>query len=78
MSDAPGSRALALRSVFSKLSGRFVQFVDLLAEVVEGGDEARRPDLLRLQELWEKTGSRRLERKLLEWGLMPRAADGVH
>ena len=69
-SDA-GMRLEALRAVFGQLSRRFVQFVDLLAETVQQGNEARCPDLMRLHELWAKTGSRRIERQLLACGLTP-------
>jgi hypothetical protein len=37
----------ALRSVFAQISGRFVDFVDLLAEAVEQGQSERLPDLMR-------------------------------
>ena len=73
-----GIRLEALRSVFAQLSSRFVQFVDLLAETVEQGNESRCPDLIRLHELWAKTGSRRIERRLLAWGLTPYRAGGLH
>jgi hypothetical protein len=76
-SDA-GARLEALRSVFAQLSKRFVQFVDLLAEAVEQGTEARHPDLLRLHELWAKTGSRRLQRKLLALGVAPLSPGNLH
>jgi len=64
-----GVRVRALRSVFGQLSRRFVDYADLLAEAVEQGQATRQPDLLRLHELWSKTGSRRLARKLVEFGV---------
>ena len=73
-----GTQLEALRSVFAQLSSRFVQFVDLLAEAVEQGSEARYPDLMRLHELWAKTGSRRIERQLLALGLTPHGAGRLH
>ncbi len=66
-----GARVRALRSVFVQLSRRFGDFVDLLAETVEQGQSARAPDLIRLHDLWAKTGSRRLGRKLVELGVVP-------
>ena len=73
-STGPGARVRALRSVFARLSSRFVDFVDLLAETIEQGRATRQPDLLRLHDLWHKTGSRRLGRLLLEYGVMPQGA----
>ncbi|MGE5153470.1 MAG: hypothetical protein ACM3ST_05585 [Bdellovibrio bacteriovorus] len=70
-SGGAGVRVRALRSVFAQLSGRFVEFVDLLAEAVEQGQEDRPPDLMRLHALWAKTGSRRLGRKLVQYGVVP-------
>ena len=80
LSDASHAelRLQALRSVFAQLSSRFVQFVDLLAETVEPGTEARCPDLMRLHDLWVKTGSRRIERQLIAWGITPHRAGGLH
>jgi len=80
LSDATdvGTRLEALRSVFAQLSRRFVQFVDVLAEAVEQGGERRHPDLLRLYELWARTGSRRLECKLRDLGLAPLFPGGLH
>lgn len=66
-----GARVRSLRSVFAQLSRRFVDFVDLLSEAVEQGQAAHAPDLIRLHDLWARTGSRRLGRKLLEYGVMP-------
>lgn len=73
-----GRRVRALRSVFAQLSRRFVQFMDLLAEVVEQGNATRDPDLMRMHDLWTRTGSRRLQRKLLDLGLTPGIAAGIH
>lgn len=68
-----GTRVRSLRAVFEQLSRRFVDFVDLLAQAVEQG-QTREPDLMRLHDLWSKTGSRRLARKLLELGVTPQRA----
>ncbi len=66
-----GGRVRALREVFDQLSRRFTDYVDLLAETVEQGQSPRQPDLMRLHDLWSRTGSRRLGRKLVEYGVMP-------
>jgi hypothetical protein len=80
LSDLPDAvaRVRALRSVFAQLSRRFVDFVDVLAETVEQGSPARQPDLMRLHALWARTGSRRLGRKLVELGVTPPPAAGLH
>ena len=77
-SGRPGARVRALRSVFAQLSAHFVDFVDLLAEAVEQGQAARLPDLMRLHALWSKTGSRRLGRQLIHYGVMPQRAQGIN
>ena len=48
-----------LAGVFAELGGRFVQFVDVLAEVSERSSLMSNNDLLRLYEKWLRTGSRR-------------------
>jgi hypothetical protein len=77
-SSGAGARVRALRSVFAQLSGRFSEFVDLLGETMEQGQTGRTPDLMRLHELWIKTGSRRLGRKLVEYGVMPQRATAIN
>lgn len=80
LSDQPhgGARVRAMRAVFAQLSRRFVEFVDVLAEAVEQGGATRQPDLMRLHALWARTGSRRLGRKLVELGVTPHPAAGLH
>jgi hypothetical protein len=77
--DAPACdrRTGALRDVFGELSARFVEFVDLLAETASAPNRSS-PDLFRLHELWTKTGSRRLQRMLLDLGLMPQATTSLN
>lgn len=77
-SAGPGARVRALRSVFAQLSSHFVDFVDLLTETAEQGQSTHQPDLIRLHELWSKTGSRRLGRKLVEYGVMPQHATAIN
>lgn len=80
LSDTPssGTRVRALRSVFAQLSRRFIDFVDLIAETLEHGNQVRNPDLMRLHDLWMKTGSRRLARQLVECGVISEPAVAVH
>jgi hypothetical protein len=71
-------RATALIPVFRQLSEGFVRFVDVLAEVGEHAPGANNRDLLRTYELWTKTGSPRLARKLREQGITPVRVSGTH
>jgi hypothetical protein len=61
----------ALTPVFSELSEKFQQFVDVLNEVSERAHLNSEFDVLRAYELWLKTGSPRARRKLIECGLQP-------
>ncbi|MEN8175488.1 MAG: hypothetical protein ABFS23_06980 [Pseudomonadota bacterium] len=64
------SRDRALADIFRELARKFVAFGDLLAEVCENLRASEEHDLARLDELWERTGSRRLARKLRECGVV--------
>ena len=72
-----GTRAgLAFGSVFAELAAKFRDFVDVLAEIRDSG----KPDVLdvlRLYELWLKTGSRSAARQLREHGIEPNATLGT-
>jgi hypothetical protein len=68
-SEAARSRALS--EVFEDLASNFVHFVDLIGEVGEQARDQLERDVLRLHELWRRTGSRRLERKLRSLGIVP-------
>jgi hypothetical protein len=57
--------------VFSELAAKFHAFVDILAEVSERSALRSNTDLLRTYEVWLKTGSRRAEKKLREFGICP-------
>jgi hypothetical protein len=63
-------------SVFDELARRFLQFVDVLAEVAEK-TRLRTPDsVVRLYERWAATGSPRAASLLAERGINPVAAPG--
>ncbi len=66
----------ALGTVFAELAGKFRDFVDVLAEIRDSG-RAAAIDLLRLYEVWLRTGSRRAARLLREHGLEPNATLSV-
>ena len=57
------------RPVYAELASKFSRFVDVLAEV--GDKTLARPekDLLRLYDLWKRTGSERIRRSLQEAGI---------
>jgi hypothetical protein len=60
--------------VFAELAGKFIHFVDVLAEVSERSSCSSNADLLRLYERWLRTGSRRSGQLLLERGVVPNAS----
>ena len=69
-------RGRVFSNVFAELSAKFQEFVDVLADIREQA-EGRQSEVLRLYELWLKTGSRRAERALRAQGIEPnKNADG--
>lgn len=64
-------RDQAFSPIFRELSTQFARFVDVLNEVGENAPGASDGNILRLYELWVKTGSPRIERKLRELGITP-------
>jgi hypothetical protein len=65
------ARRSALAEIFGELAGRFVAYVDVLSEVSEKASVRKDTDLLRLYELWIKTGSRRAAELLASEGIQP-------
>lgn len=57
--------------VFTELSLKFLALVDVLAEINEKSVLASDTDILRLYELWLKTGSKRAARQLQQCGIQP-------
>lgn len=58
--------------VFENLSSRFPKYVDLFNEIADRTvPKGSNSSLLRLYELWTKTGSERLAKLLKEQGIMP-------
>jgi len=66
-----------LAAVFAELSQKFQPMVDALNEVSEGAAEASDGDILRLYEIWLKTGSARCYAQLKRLGVDPTAAAGT-
>lgn len=68
--DPPDSaRGRASADTFNELSSRFGAFVDVLADVADNSEHGSNEDVLRLYELWMRTGSTRAARKLRELGI---------
>lgn len=67
-------RGRALGPVFEELGEKFPIFVDVIGEVSDTGRVHTQADILRIYEVWVKTGSARLGRKLGELGIQPPAA----
>ena len=63
-----------LGGVFAELEDKFQPLVDALNEIGEGAARHSPRDVLRLYELWHKTGSPRAHRILLKLGIRPVAA----
>ncbi len=63
-----------LGCVFAELQDKFQFLVDALNEIGEGAAQNSPRDVLRLYELWHKTGSPRAHRLLLRLGIRPVAA----
>lgn len=66
----------AFGGVFAELAEKFRDFVDVLSEIRDSG-RAAAIDVLRLYEIWLRTGSRRAARLLREHGLEPNATLNV-
>lgn len=61
----------ALKIAFMELSDQFSSFADVLAEVSESGRLNNSVDIMRLYEIWQATGSRRIALKLRKLGIEP-------
>ncbi|MGH8149704.1 MAG: hypothetical protein ACRETB_07015 [Steroidobacteraceae bacterium] len=64
-------RSHAFTQVFAELAEKFQPLVDTLNDVSESSREHTDEDVLRLYEIWLKTGSRRSYRLLRELGVNP-------
>lgn len=76
--NAAGSaRGKVFGAVFGELSVKFQSFVDVLTEVSENSSLGARPDVMRLYEVWLKTGSKRAADKLRKLGVEPIGRGGA-
>lgn len=64
-------RGAVLGRVFAELAGKFQPLVDALNEISESSYNHSNADVLRLYELWIRTGSRRSWRLLRGLGVLP-------
>ncbi|HTC52762.1 MAG TPA: hypothetical protein VK700_12575 [Steroidobacteraceae bacterium] len=67
-------RGAVLGRVFAELAGKFQPLVDALNEISESSCSQSNADVLRLYELWLRTGSRRSWRLLRGLGVLPAPA----
>jgi hypothetical protein len=70
-------RGRVLGNVFAELSEKFQPMVDALNELAEAAYTHSDKDILRLYEIWLKTGSRRSYALLKRLGVDPTAAGGA-
>jgi hypothetical protein len=63
----------AFGGIFAELSDKFAMFVEVLGEISDLGRRYTSADVLRLYELWIRTGSPRADRRLRELGIQPSA-----
>lgn len=59
----------AFGSIFTELAEKFPVFVEVLGEISDLGRRYTPADVLRLYELWVRTGSARADRRLKELGI---------
>ena len=74
---ARSSGARALRGVFAELAAKFTKFVDVLAEVTEQANCTSSTDILRVYEVWLRTGSQRAAQRLRDLGIQPSMAASI-
>lgn len=64
-------RDSALSEIFAELAAKFPDFVDVLGELSDSTQLSSGRDILRLYEIWLRTGSQRAARRLREAGIQP-------
>ncbi len=77
LTGSRSTRARALATVFAELSHKFHQLVDALNEVSDMSRLHTDEDVLRLYEIWLRTGSRRAHGLLQQLGVDPAAVPVV-
>lgn len=64
-------RGRTLSIIFDELSNKFQAFVDVLSEVSEKANLTSHTDIMRLYEIWMRTGSKRAASRLRKHGIEP-------
>ena len=64
-------RNVSVKSLFEELTAKFTEFVDVLNEVSEKSNLSSNVDILRLYEIWIRTGSKRAAGQLRRFGIQP-------
>lgn len=64
-------RDRAAQRLFDELTDKFVAFVDVLGEVCEQANFNNNRDVMRLYEVWLRTGSKRAQAQLQRLGITP-------
>jgi len=67
----PTRRASVLQQVFEELAEKFSLLVDVLNDIAQQAHIFDQRDILRLYELWVRTGSKRAQEKLQGLGITP-------
>lgn len=70
------ARGAAFSLLFTELAAKFQRLVDVLNEVADNARPASDPDVLRLYEIWQKTGSPRARQLLDRRGITPLPTPG--
>ncbi|MFK8016391.1 MAG: hypothetical protein AB8G17_13245 [Gammaproteobacteria bacterium] len=65
------SRPVVFCDIFDELARKFLPFVDALNEIADSGYQNSDKDILRLYDVWLRTGSPRAATKLRELGVIP-------
>lgn len=71
------ARWQAYSGVFGELGNKFARFVDVLNEVGDQSGLRNDHDVLRLYEIWQRTGSKRAQGQLQRLGINPIAGSSV-
>jgi hypothetical protein len=71
------ARGRGIAAVFGELAAKFRELVDALNEIAEAARPPTHDDLLRLYEVWIKTGSPRAAGRLRALGVEPAATSRV-
>lgn len=73
LADTRGAslREQIMLEVYAELAEKFTEFVDVIAEVAQHDRVFSERDILRLYDVWIKTGSKRAERLLKDLGVTP-------